>query len=420
MIGRSFNIIREPIVLLQAQAALNGPYSRCSAYTRYKNAKKVVSTYPELAPAACFIPHWAQESQIFEEFTSAYDPLKSELLAFGDVPVIAQATSGTETVPVAAVVGGSGGDTVRFVRMNRERLSWREHTKAHSELTTFQEGIKSFWKGHDGPIQQLCFAQGTEDKRTWLAVRYHATIAVLQLLVTHKGALVSPGLQLCQRLDHYSEPRSPGNVLMILPIQRTGGYPQADVSFDPWNSRQFAVVDQKGHWSIWTLESRSQRTNLWEATRVASGHLRDGLTEDEEPLDLVDDGWGRIIWLGNPSTVLVASRTLLAAFSIDRPPRRLNVPGLGLAHTGDWILDLKRRPSEHDQAFVLTSTRILWLRSYLWEDQEISNTDTDVQILLSWKHFRDPNDLSLKFSIVNDSDGRSALSFHNRTLLKST
>jgi len=346
---------------------------------------------------------WAQESEFHEEHAAPRDPLQSELLAFGNVPVIAQQGSSTETVPVAAVAGGIGGDTVTLVRLNQEHLGWREIIPTQMESNIFQGGIESSWSGHDGTIQQLCFAQVIENKQVWLAVRYHANITVLPLLIMEKGLLISPGLRLSQGVDRSRRFRSPGTTPLKLLYRRTGGYPHVDVAFNPWKARQFAVVDQEGHWSISAIESRSQREVLWEITGVTSGHVRGGLAEHDDSDGDFDDGWGRIIWLGDADMIAIASRNLLAAFSIEGTPRRLKVPHLGLAQFNDRILDLKRGTPDRGQAFVLTSTRMLLLQSHRRRDQDSQSTNVDISIILSWKHLRDPRDLSLKLSVVQDS-----------------
>lgn len=358
---------------------------------------------PGFAPATRLIQRWAQESEFYDELAATRNPLRSELLAFGNVPVITQHNLSNEIVPVAAVAAGIGGDTVKIVRLNREHLSWRENITAQLESSIFEGGIESSWSGHNGTIQQLCFAQKTENQQAWLAVRYHSNTTVLPLLVTVEGLLISPGLQFHQSANRCRRFRSPGITPLRLPYRRTGGYPHVDVAFNPWKARQLAVVDQKGHWSISAIESRSQREALWEVTEVTSGHLRGGLAEDAEPGGDVDDGWGRILWLGDANTIAVASRNVLAAVSIDGSPRRLKVPHLGLAQFNDRILDLKRSEPDPGQAFVLTSTRMLLLQSHRRTDQDSQSTKIEIVIILSWKHLRDPRDLSLKLSVVQNS-----------------
>ena len=351
------------------------------------------------------VHRWAHEPDFHEKRAATRDPLQSELLAFGKVPVTVKHDSSIETVPVAAVAGGIGGDTVVLVRLNQEHLSWRESITTQLESSSFQGGIKSSWSGHNGPIQQLCFAPVTENNQVWLAVRYPANTTVLPLLVTEEGLLISPGLPFSQGVEHSRQSKSPVSTPLELQYPRAWGYPHVDVAFNPWKARQLAVVDQEGHWSISVIESRSQREEVWEITVVTSGHVHSGPAEDGESDGDLDDGWGRIIWLGDANTIAVASRNLLAAFSIEGTPQRLRVPHLGLAQFNDQILDLKRSTPKRGQAFVLTSTRILLLQSHRRRDEESQSTNVEILIVLSWKHLRDPRDLGLKLSVVQDSKG---------------
>lgn len=353
----------------------------------------------------------AHEPEFREERAATRNPLQSELLAFGSVPVIVQHDSSTDSVPVAAVAGGIGGDTVVLVRLNQEHLSWRGNTTTQLESSTFEGAIESFWSGHDGNIQQLCFAQATENNQVWLAVRYPASITVLPLLVTEKGLLISPGLRLSQGVNHNRRFRSPGSAPLEVQYRCAGGYPPVDVAFNPWKARQLAVVDQEGRWSVLIIESRSQREALWEIAAVTGGHVHGGLVENHVSGGDLDDGWGRVIWLGDAHTIAVASRNLLSAFSIEGTPQRLKVPHLGLAQFDDRILDLKRSAPGRGQAFVLTSTRMLLLQSHRRRDQESQSTNVEISIVLSWKHLRDPRDLSLKLSVVQDSKSKRETQF---------
>ena len=361
----------------------------------------------------------ARQSETYEQLASIYDPLRSELLAFGDVPLVDRDILGIRTEPVAAFVEGTGGNTVRFVR-NLDRHNWPETTGAHAEASTSKGCIESFRKVYDGPIQQLCFAKALEGREGWLAVRRHTSSELVPLVVGLEGALASPGFRSYHTLSDFIELGSFDYTPLSLPIERTGGSSHADVSFNPWTPRQFAVIDETGYWSVWTIEHRSHRQWLFELIEVASGHLHEPLAEGERPSDAFEDGWGRIMWFGGHNTLLVASRTFVALLSTDKPHERFNVRGLNLETLGDTILDLKRNASDRGQAFVLTSTRILWLRFNPPKVQKGPNSEFNVQILLSWRHFLDPADPSLKLTVVKDQNGNSVMPLFAAGVAKST
>ena len=182
-----------------------------------------------------------------------------------------------------------------------------------------------------------------------------------------------------------------GNVLVTLPIHRTGDFPHTDVSFDPWNPRRFAIVDSQGHWSVWNLKNSVRSKEVWEALEV---------------------------WIGNQdrNTIIVALRTSLVTLSLD-DPRRLHVIDLNLAKTGERILDLKRRPSDKSYFLVATTSRIILLWARPDVDPNSSYSNLTVLSVLSWKHFRNQQDVSLKLSVLEDVDGEPSPQLPKPSLL---
>ena len=394
---------------MKGEATWSSSSSKPTAHSRSQSIKKLLAAYPQFASGSPSIGALAQESETFEEVTSTQDAFKSELLAFGDVAVVGPTTSGTKTIPVAAVVGGIAGNTLRIIRMNQKRLDRRGDTDTHVELSTLENGIESSWKRYDGPIQQLCFAKATKGRETWLAVRCQVTVDVIPLSINAEGNVEGLGLQLDHGLGLADELLELDYSSLFIPVGRTGGFPHVDVSFNPWNPQQLALLDRKGHWSVWSLEQRVQRKGLWEAILKASGHLHTELSEGQEASDASNDEWGRITWLGNARTVLVAARSVLATISFSDPPRQMNIQGISSKQPEEIILEVKRSTFDLDQIFLLTSTRILWLRYHVQEDPGGLDVKAHAHILLSWKHFRDPTDLSLKLSIAGFLDGESIL-----------
>lgn len=408
LVARELKIISGQTSESHTSAAHAVSPNQQNVFSRTQNLRKLVTTTPELTPAAASLPVWAEQSEFREELHSRYDHLRSELLAFGEVPVVSADTSRPEKVPVAATVAGISQDTIRLIRLNRERLSWQGNRSFHLDTTTFQDGVEAFWTGCAGPIQQLCFAQRCENKRTWLAIRYHTTIDIIQLHVTSKGALLSPGLRFSSSSDH-SRSNGPNTAILSLPISQTGGDPQVDISFSPRISRRFAVVDQEGRWSVWMIEAHSQRKGSWHITQVANGRLDDAIPIQWETHGAFEDGWGRILWIGDRDAMVVVSRRLFVVVFIDERAERLQLPDLGLAQIGELILDIKSSSSSRQQVFLLTSTRVLWLQ---FQNQSQRNHDTtepflSARLLLSRKHYRDPTDRTLMLSIADHAEGES-------------
>ena len=319
-----------------------------------------------------------------------------------------QEASEAQSVQIAAVAGGSSGENVRIVRLNNAQYGWQDHDSVQLHWKTLQNGKECLWEGRQGPVQQLCFAEKLQTEHAcWLAVRYHTSTTIIQLSTapepTQRGS--GPYMRL---MAHNATSAFYGNAIVTFPIKFTGGASHVDVCFSPWSKRRLGILDQEGRWSIWTIHRHVHRGELREATVIATGSVHSDPGDNVDLNDSLNDGWGRIMWIENPKTVLLATRTCLSAFHIDFPSKRLSVPDLDLSVNGDLILDMKRSPSDLSHAFVLTSTRIFWLGVDEHEVQKASDTNLAIRSLLSWKHFRDPADISLEISVLRNGESKSS------------
>jgi RNA polymerase I-specific transcription initiation factor RRN6 len=252
---------------------------------------------------------------------------------------------------------------------------------------------KGFWVEDAVPIQQICFAQG-DNRASFLAVRLPMKTRIFRPVYhdRRKSAVRSPLYELpSSRID-------PHPILSISPDQ-TGGAPHADVTFNPDYQRQFGIVDQKGNWSIWDIDGGSRRVSKYTASCTILGPLRgsqDGI-ENTEPMTQ-EDGWARILWVGDVNTVVVCNRRELKVFDISGNQfTALKSPELMAEHAADWILDVKKHPLYAHRFFVLTSTH-LFLAVVTCKKDVLGNSDMEpgARILLSWTHFRGLEDITLQ------------------------
>ncbi|TKA73943.1 hypothetical protein B0A49_03153 [Cryomyces minteri] len=120
---------------------------------------------------------------------------------------------------------------------------------------------------------------------------------------------------------------------------------------------------------------------------------------------LLDDGWARIVWIGNSHTLMVCSRRQITILDIHSNPVRLKCPELGIARTAHWFLDVRSSPIHKDHVFILTSSNLFWLQVTTLEEQKNNNRSNAIaKVLLSWKHFRSDEDPSLRLSVTADED----------------
>lgn len=388
------------------QSPLRSPTAHIqSATERAQNIKDLTHQYPELLPASSLLPGLAQVSEVVDDITSSHDPTVSELLAFGEAVDPDSRGHGHKTVHIAAVAGGAAGEMVRLILLNNEKLGWEDSKNIRLSAFSANGREEGWWSGNGSPIQQLVFAEAEGRPSSWLAVRYHGTISLLRPQLRRNADMLP--------LTVSSSTRNPPSRLtashiVTLPIDQANHLPYSDIAFNPWYNQQIATVDGKGGWAVWDIEKIERQPKggrFWTVKKIRDGGLLDGLPEGETPTSSVTDGWGAVLWAGDHSTIVVAGRRMLAVFDITGNPRRLVAPNLVSTTTSEWILNVKRSSKDSTHVFVITTFSILWLTiassARSLGDEEMT---PGAKCLLSWRHFRDPEDISLSLDVVDDSE----------------
>ena len=400
-IGRQLKLIGQPTVAFESSLAHHGSTNTQSAVTRARNIKKLAHIYPELVPGITLLPALAQTSEVICDVTSRHDPLVSELLAFGTASNRENPRTGAKSVPIIAAAGNEAGDAVRLALLVKKIVGWHGNKTVGLKLLEVPNKERAWWSGHGGPIQQLAFAEGEDT--SWLAVRSAGAVTVLRPVLRRSMTPSASTFPPTKRGGLYASSRLDPNPIATLPKERTGGAPHADFSFNPWYGKQFALVDQDGRWSVWNVEYENKRRDLWALDAGPAGTMHDEHNEPSDASAVNADGWRSILWAGNVHTLLVFSRRTFVLCNLQDVSERLAGPNLAPAKSGDWILDVKRSPSESSQLFVVTSSRIFWLSIISFgEVQEKGDPNPGAQILLSWRHFRDQEDISLRINVFND------------------
>lgn len=387
----------QPIVALEASRQLN-LNSVQDAIKRSQNLRDLTDQYSELLPSINLLPGLAQTSEAVIDVTSNYDPTTSELLAFGQAIVVQKERRGAGKVPIAAVAGGTAGEAVRIVLLSKEQLEWKDSNNVTLSNYTSKHGEQVWWVGNGRSIEQLVFADVEDESRPWLAVRYGGTVSILQPLL--RPDATTPKRTRSGFLSYPSSWLDP-NHLATLPVQRSGGVPIADVTFNPWNNKQIATVDQCGRWFTWDIELRAQKMGVWMIRKSRNGSLS-RMSGHVEP-KVIADGWGAILWVSDMNTIVVSSRTMLAVYDIKDDSRELFVLNSLPNVETDWILDLKRSPSELNHVFVLTTSSVYWFHISTVREKDSPESEPGARCLLSWRHFRDPQDFSVRLSITQTS-----------------
>lgn len=405
-----FNVLEGPTLTLAADSTRAAPIIFHSARARTQAVRELTSTYPEFAAATSLLPSHLQTTGIIEELYTAYDPLASDLLAFGHATDIDRSFSRQhlKRIPIVALPGGSAKDSVILVCLNQEQLEWHGDEKFKIRSTTLRNGERVTWPGHRGPIKQLQFSPMIPKSRTWLAVRYLGATVFFQPTFHLNQFNPRSILPIEQEAAGSGSFRFVLNEALVLPIEQTGGAGHIDVAFNPFTAYQVAVLDRQGYWSIWTIERHGPQKKLWDLCLSTSGCIDENQDDNAGSNDALKDGFGKISWVRDSNTLFAVSRTSFALFGLQGSTKRLVVPGLIIAENAERILDARGDPLDNAYIFVVTSTRILCLEVYANSSSEGVNTSSGAKVLLSWRHFRSPQDYSLRVSLNKTTDCKTS------------
>ncbi|KAK6443221.1 hypothetical protein LTR95_000045 [Oleoguttula sp. CCFEE 5521] len=339
---------------------------------RQKQIDALIRRQPEVQPTAGLLGDLLRVSEAVEAATANHDPARGRLMSFGRI------FHETLRRPVHAVAFATGptGSDVRIELVQMQRQGWDDSRDVWLEVPT-PTGIGTTWKGPGVPVQQVHFAQPVEGGEALLAVRLITSSVIFKPVMRKHGS---------QRLD--------ANAILEPSINQTGGVPHADIAFNPSYGRQFAVIDQRGDWSVW--ESTSQMSS--KVRRIHTSVSRNTAGHD------LEDGWARIIWVASPSIVLAATRTGATLFGTSTEPAEGTKISLGVLAGSGRVLDIAAIPSHLDWCCVLTSTHLCYVHVAKGKDDTIES-----RIEARVAHFRGEADISLRLQVVGDGSDSLAL-----------
>lgn len=372
----------------------------------------LAEAYPHLA-AVSSLDRVEALSRTVIAATSACDPGVSSLFALGNAVDLENDTSGTRTVPIAVAVTGRCGDTISFFKVEDEVAEWWQEKSYKARVPSVGTAESTSWAGSGVPVRQICFAQTTEVKATWMAARLSMSTTIFRPL--YHRIPVAVGQE--NYLDHGAlsvlrNSRLNANPLVEIPCSRTGGYSHADVTFNPWYQKQLAIVDDHGNWSIWNISGRNRRLKgNWLADCVKSGTLpsADSVLNDFSEEKLRYDGWASVQWVADINHLIVCDRRCIFLYQITHSSVLARPIDLGLKRKTEWILDLKRSPSNLSVIFILTTSRIFWLDITSSDALFNGREGSPLCPQLSWRHFRDTEDITLQLAPAQIGNGMSLL-----------
>lgn len=371
--------------------------------SRQADDKQIPNAHPDLAADWTSIRD-DKLSKVVTSTSNIYDPLVSSLLDLGYALDYAS-DEARATLAIAAVVTGESRNAISFrMLVNNITELRRENSVIH--VPSIGDAETTEWSRWGHSILQICFARPVEGQSTWMAARlpdvttifrpiYHRNPVPMHVHDDVVAAIHGPLRN--SRLD--------ANPVVEVNKSSTGGVTHADVTFNPWYPRQFAIVDTRGKWTVWEVTGRQRRRNAtWAANIVTSGSLPllNGMLNNRLPRH---DGWASVEWIVDFSTLLVSDRRSVIVFQMVGKDIRSSTVELDMTKQSEWVLDVQRSARDTSQFVVLTTSRLLWFDATTVRlDQETIRPPLHSR--LTWRHFRDPEDLTLQLSDLWVNGGR--------------
>ncbi|KAL5387154.1 hypothetical protein DPSP01_003765 [Paraphaeosphaeria sporulosa] len=378
--------------------------------------KSLSRDFPELVPASEHVSQLEPVSAAATASPKAHDATVGQLMSFGTITPLSNRAHLAKRV--VALPAGEGGNILQLQLLSKEKRGWGSGAISDSRCyldCLSWKGDRGFWNQDATAIQQVCFAQ-PERSGAFLAVRLPQRVVLFRPAYRRR-----PAAAVRSRLYDLPPSAIDCHPFHSVSTKETGNIPHADVTFNPHYQRQFAIVDQKTSWSVWDIDgTRGSYVVKRVASKIMPAEEEDGNKEQEEGLEpWREDGWARIVWVGDANTILVCNRKRMELIDLKQPTRSLSIPQVidwrpTKNSSPSWILDVRRHPLLDEKLFfVLTSTR-LYLFTVTSDEPRGNIGDLDAVIVLSWTHFRGTEDITLRLHTQSISDKETVVFIHSR------
>ncbi|KAK2625615.1 hypothetical protein QTJ16_004927 [Diplocarpon rosae] len=310
--------------------------------------------------------------------------------------------SGVRRPRILAIPHGAAGHVLRLIKPRVETRGWGKQSAARLNLLNSESLDAGHWVGTGGPIRQITFTDIENETEIWLAVRQDTVTTVFRPTY---GRICKPSIPVNGGSTFFAPCLLDPNPVASLTTLRTGSKNHSDVAFNPWFPRQVAIVDSEGYWSIWELEKQhgSKKKEFFKPRKM--GGIYDGRVQSgtsRAPTMAHHDGWYRIMWVCNLNTVVVCNRRYLAIFDVEGITTLIGHTDLFATGNKDWVLDIQWSSQNQSHLFVLTTTRIFWLKIVPARDKRDDQDayPSEIRSIVSYLHFMSPDDETMKLTLL--------------------
>ncbi|KAK3304264.1 RNA polymerase I-specific transcription-initiation factor-domain-containing protein [Chaetomium strumarium] len=336
--------------------------------------------------------------------------------------------------PVLAVASGVSGNILRLISLAREEGTWTD-ADIRVRLHGLDSQLAGEWCQDGVPISLIRFAVDSrrDDNLRWLLVQNGVSTTIYEPEL--RMMPISAGGALSRHSGRAAVSQIFANPLFTIPSERTGGSLQTDICFiRPLDADrpQLAIIDQAGHWSLWEVSGRLKtRPKKLAPVMKMFGSILSGCIPELPSRSTAELQPHKVLWLflgeksktskrSHRSAELEASHprgSLLLCNSknlhlFDVAAQQVHsLTHLVLANDTERILGVAPSRLNPAQAFVLTSTNLLWViakeskskskskNQSKSKSKERESKSLSLDILGSYPHQKDANDPTIRLDV---------------------
>ncbi|ODV93917.1 hypothetical protein PACTADRAFT_4814 [Pachysolen tannophilus NRRL Y-2460] len=343
---------------LNIDTKLHNNYDNVSGRNYGKNEEKIFGNEDELYISEELLKFFNKESSQFLS-NLIYDPNIDGLMKISLVKIKKFDTS-------QAVIGYSSGITgnianVSVLTNKKTKIVDKTTNKVYEILKP--EFLKPFQIDVISTIKQIEFSRNYYEEELacpYMAIRTNDTVYILKIFLKNKKDEVN--LELIGDLSSDSF----HNEIF------------ADLEFNPWDFTQFGIIDIRGNFGIYNIRERNLATLV--KAKISDDETTTSIYNPEEL-----SNFKKIKWSYDLNSIFLMDRSSIYSYNL----KDFTMINLISANTWSKLLD-----------FVNINDKL----SILLTSKEIIVVDLSVlnkaQRLMSWKHFLNDKDPSLKISIL--------------------
>lgn len=378
------------------------------ARERTQRINEILRMHPELIPGSPILPELEQISTAVTELEQVYEPLASECLAQG---IVGYEDEGSVLMRlrsrrILASVTGSSKNLIRLSLVSEEyRSAQQGTTNLQIIMGRYDNDRAVLWGGQQKTsILQVLFSN-EDGKGSFLAARRHTCVDVLKPMI-RKATIRVRKLQRSEigTVEISKSSQLDPNWILRISLQDSENVMIAGFAFNPWNYMECAILGTSGEIKVLEIQDPKRSRQIWTVIPKAESFIR-----LRETTARPNDGWGRILWIDNLGSILVATRKLICVYNFSEGDLVAGSLDSRIVSTDHCVLDINYDDKSHKHLFVLTSMSLIVYACGTMPDKEGTEGMQDIlHNLVSVLHYRDTEDISLQINIASSAHGMFA------------